>query len=188
MLSRHRGFLLPGSAVIYPHASSRASPSPMPPKTRHRRTEAERIAALQAEIERIKARAAEQKARKDPALRHISGALRAIDKAATATRDAATRTALNESRATLALAACMALNGAVPAMGGVKRTAKPRGSAPDAEKVLAYIKKHPGSRSEELCEEFGTDALSLRPVLHELRDDGKLKVEGKARATRYSVS
>jgi len=158
----------------------------MPPKTRHRRTEEQRIAALQAEIERIKAKAAEQRARKDPALRHISGALRAIDKAAAATRDAATRTALNESRATLA--ACMALNGAVPATGGVKRTAKPRGSAPDAEKVLAYIKKHPGSRSEELCEEFGTDALSLRPVLHELRDDGKLKVEGKARATRYSAS
>ena len=50
------------------------------------------------------------------------------------------------------------------------------------------IKKHPGSRSEELCGEFGTDAVSLRPVLHELHDDGELKVEGKARATRYSVS
>jgi len=158
----------------------------MPPKTRHRRTEAERIADLQAEIERIKAKAAEQRARRDPALRHISGALRAIDKAAAATRDATTRTALNEAQATLA--ACLALNGAVPAMGGVKRTAKPRGAAPDAAKVLAYIKKHPGSRSEELCEEFGTDAVLLRPVLHELRDDGKLKVEGKARATRYSVS
>ena len=64
----------------------------MPPK-RHRRTAEQIIADLQAEIERIKARAVEQKARKDPALRHISSALRAIDKALGETKDKATRTA-----------------------------------------------------------------------------------------------
>ncbi len=65
----------------------------MPPK-RARRTAEQRIADLQSEIERIKARTAQQKAKKDPALRHISGAVRAIDKAMGETKDKATRTAL----------------------------------------------------------------------------------------------
>jgi CarD family transcriptional regulator len=30
-------------------------------------------------------------------------------------------------------------------------------------------------------------AVGLRPVLHRLRDDGAVRVEGKARATRYSA-
>ncbi len=157
----------------------------MPPNKRTRRTPEQRIADLKAEIERIKARAAQQKIKKDPALRHISGAIRAIDKGAAATEDAATRDALAEARATLA--ACLALNGAMPAEGAGTRTPKPRRAAPDPKKVLAYIRKHPGSRSEEICSELGTDAASLRPVLHQLRDEGKLKVQGKARATRYSA-
>jgi len=158
----------------------------MSTKKRNRRTPEQRIADLQAEIERIKTRAAEQKAKKDPAVRHISGAIRAIDKGAAATKDSATRGALNEARATLA--ACLALHGATPVEGRRGRASKPRGPAPDAGKVLAYIKKHPGARSEEMCDELGTDALSLRPVLHALRDEGKVKVEGQARATRYSAS
>ena len=62
-----------------------------------------------------------------------------------------------------------------------------RSARPDADQVLAYIRKHPGSRSEEICGEMGTDAASLRSVLHLLRDEGKVRVEGKARATRYSA-
>ena len=69
-------------------------------------------------------------------------------------------------------------------MGRAQRTQKP---APDAGEVLAYIRKHPRSRSEEICGELGTDAARLRPVLHRLRDDGKVKVQGVARATRYSA-
>ena len=64
---------------------------------------------------------------------------------------------------------------------------KPRGPAPDPERVLAYLREHPGSRSEEIAAELWTDAASLRPVLHRLRDEGKVKVEGKARATRYTA-
>ena len=159
----------------------------MTTKRRNRRTPDQRIADLRAEIERIKARAAQAKVKKDPALRHISGAVRAIDKAAAETKDAATRTALMEARATLA--SCLALNGAAPAGGGRSLTPRPRASAPpSADKVLAFLRKHPGSGSQNLCSELGTDAASLRPVLHELRDDGKIKVEGKARATRYSAS
>ena len=152
---------------------------------RKRRTHEQLIADLQAEIARVKARAEKAKVKKDPALRHISGAVRAIDKATKETTDGATRTALTEARATLA--ACLALNGALPAGGGETLIPNPRAVRPDADQVLAYIRKHPGSSSEEICSELGTDAARLRPVLHRLRDTGKAKVEGQARATRYSA-
>ena len=156
----------------------------MPPK-RARRTPDERIADLQAEIARVKARAAQQKVKKDPALRHISGAVRAIDKATATTRDTATREALTDARVTLT--ACLALNDALPAAGNGTPAPRPRASRPDPDKVFDYLRKHPGARSEDICAELGTDAASLRPVLHRLRDEGKVKVEGKARATRYSA-
>ena len=63
----------------------------MKTKKRTRRTPEQKIADLKAKIERIKARAAQAKVKKDPTLRHISGAVRAIDKAAAATKDAVTR-------------------------------------------------------------------------------------------------
>jgi len=172
-------------------ASPRLPPSPqdsisMPPKKRTRRTPEQIIADLHAEISRIKSRAAEQKAKKDPARRHISGAVRSIDKAFGETKDNATRAALTEARATLS--ACLTLNGTVPVSGLGIVAAKARATGqPDADKVFDYIRKHPGSRSEEICGELGTSAASLRPVLHRLRDEGIVRVEGRARATRYSA-
>ncbi len=158
----------------------------MTTKKRTRRTPDQMIADLQAEIERVKARAAQAKVKKDPALRHLSAAVRAIDKAAAETTDAATRTALMEARATLS--GCLALSGAAPSGGGKALTPKRRvGAPPDADRVLAYIRKHPGSRSEEICGELGTSAATLRPVLHRLRDERRVKVEGRARATRYTA-
>ncbi len=156
------------------------------PIKRTRRTAEQRIADLKAEIERIKARAAQQKAKKDPALRHIAGAVRAIDKAMVETKDRVTRAALTEARATLS--ACLTLNGAVPAGGGGTLVPKSRAvGRPDANLVLEYIRKHPGSRSEEISSELATDTARLRPVLHRLRDEGRVKIVGKARATRYSA-
>jgi len=155
-------------------------------KKRARRTPEQRIADLQAEIERVKQRAAEKKAKKDPTLRHIAGAIRSIDRALDATKDNPTRAALTEARATLS--ACSRLNGAAPAMGLGAVTPKSRATGrPDADKVLDYLREHPGSRSEDICGELGTDAASLRPILHGLRDEGKVRVKGKARATRYST-
>jgi len=154
-----------------------------PKKTR--RSAEERIAALAAEIERIKARAAEAKVKKDPALRHISGAVRALDKALSATKDKATRQALTDARATLS--ATLSLHGVNVESGGGTRRAV-RAEAPNPAEVLAYLKKHPGSRSEQMAADLSTETSALRPVLHELRDEGKVKVEGKARATRYTVA
>jgi DNA-binding GntR family transcriptional regulator len=153
--------------------------------TQSRRTPEQRIADLRAEIEGIKAREARRKVSSDPSLRHISAAVHALDKATAATQDKATREALNEARATLA--ACLARNGVQlgGGEGGIRR--KSGAVAPDPEKVLAYLAKHPGSRGEEIAAEFGTDTGTLRPVLHRLRDDGNIKVQGKARATSYSA-
>ena len=102
------------------------------------------------------------------------------------TKDKATRTALMEARASLS--ACLTLNVAVLAGGGGTLIPKSRAvGRPDANLVLDYICKHPGSRSEEISSEMGTDTARLRPVLHRLRDEGKVKIVGKARATRYSA-
>ncbi len=157
----------------------------MTTKKRNRRTPEEKIADLQAEIEKIKERAAQAKAKKDPALRHISSAVRAIDKAAAETKDSATRTALAEARGTLA--SCLALHGVLQGGSGARVSRRASAEAPDAERVLAYIRSNPGSGSTEICGELGTDAATLRPVLHRLRDEGQVKVTGKARATRYTA-
>ena len=154
-------------------------------KTRAHRSAEDRIAALQAQIEKVKARAAQAKVRKDPSIRHISGAVRSIDKALKESEDKATRTALAEARATLA--ACLALNGGAATIGKVAPAPRGHRGKPDADRVLAYITKHPGSRSEEIAAELSTDGVSLRSVLHQLRDDGRISVEGKARATRYAA-
>jgi len=150
-----------------------------------RRTAEQRIAELQAEIERIKAREAEQKVKKDPALHHISGAVRALDKALKESEDKATRAALSEARATLA--ACLALNGVKLGGGGGGVRRRSGGVAPDPDGVLAFRSKHPGSLGEAIAAEFGTDTATLRPVLHRLRDEEKIKVQGKARETSYSA-
>ena len=85
------------------------------------------------------------------------------------------------------LASCLALNGVLQGSAEAKADRRERAGTPDANRVLAYIRKHPGSGSSEICGEFGTDAASLRTVLHRLRDEGQVKVAGKARATRYTA-
>jgi hypothetical protein len=157
----------------------------MPSSKRNRRTSDQLIADLQAQIARIKSRAEQAKVKKDPSLRHIAGAVRSIDKAMRATRDSAARSALAEARATLS--ACLALQGAAPAGGKAVAARRSRLPAPEPDDVLEHLRRHPGSRSEEIAAELGTDALSLRAILHELRDAGRIKVEGKARATRYTA-
>jgi hypothetical protein len=150
---------------------------------RAHRTPEELIADLEAKIQAVKRRAERQKVKRDPSLRHISGALKSIDKALAASGDAATRTALDEARATLA--ACLALSGAP--VKGARGTLVPRarGVKVDPAKVLGYLAKHPGSRAEDLSSALGTDSASLRPALQQLRTEGKARAEGQARATRY---
>jgi len=151
---------------------------------RTRRTPEQMIKDLQAEIERVKARAARAKVKKDPALRHVTAAVRSIDKAAESTADGATRRALKDARATLV--ACLKLSGAVPETG---RVASPRGAgaAVEAKAVLAYLAEHPGSSGEAISRALGTDTKALRPVIKKLIADKRVKSKGKARGTRYSA-
>jgi hypothetical protein len=151
-----------------------------PEKRRTRRTPEQQIADLQAEIERVKRRAEQKKAKRDPTLRHVNAAVRSIDKALKASSDVATRTALNEARATLA--ACLAMNGSNK---GILFSAPRRASE---SQVLEFLKGHPGSRSESIAQALGTDTAALRPALQSLRAESKARAEGQGRATRYYVT
>jgi hypothetical protein len=153
--------------------------------SRTRRSVEDRVADLQAQIAKIKAKAEQQKVKKDPSLRHISGAVRSIDKALKESKDKATREALAEAHATLS--ACLTLQGVAPSGGSGTKTSRARREKLDPDQVFLYVRNNPGSRSEEIAAELGTDATSLRVALRGLRDDGKVKVEGKARAMRYSA-
>jgi hypothetical protein len=156
---------------------------------RNRRSTDDLIADLEAELAAVKAQAERKKVKKDPSLRHISSALRSIEAALEQTEDSVTRGALGEARATLS--ACLSLNGAAPAKGHATLSPRPRSrrvASVDPAQVLEYLAKHAGARSEEMAAELGTDTAALRPILHRLRDEGRIRVEGKARATRYSLA
>ena len=150
---------------------------------RTRRTPEQRIKDLQAEIERVKARAARAEVKKDPALRHISAAVRSIDKAAGATSDAAIREALSEARATIA--ACLKLAGAAPDVGTL--VPQPRRPRVDPESVVVYLDDNPGSSGEDIAKALGTDTKTLRPTVKKLIEAKRVKTKGKARGMRYSV-
>lgn len=146
---------------------------------RARRSPEKMIEDLQAEIERIKTRAAQARVKKDPALRHIHGAVRSIDKAAKGTADSAIRNALEGARATLT--ACLKLVGADD-----KSVLTPqRGARAEPRAVVDYLARHPGSSGEDVARALSTDTKALRPTIKKLIDAGEVKANGRARGTRY---
>jgi len=120
----------------------------------------------------------------------MKAALRSIDKAMNATDDAPLRKALDEARATVS--ACLGLSGVtVKASKGVL-TPRPRSGArgsgrPEPKDLLEYVKANPGSRSEEMTAALGTNAAALRPVMHALIAEGRVRTEGQRRGMRYFV-
>ena len=158
---------------------------PKPNSKRKVRTPEEMIADLEAKIAAVKRRAERQKVHRDPALRHVNAAVRAIDKALSVCEDKATRTSLDDARATLG--AVLTMHGVTAK--GARGTLTPRPRAAvgrvDAERVHAYLREHPGARAEDMSAALGTDSAGLRPALKELREAGRARTEGKARATRY---
>ena len=157
------------------------------PKTieRTRRSPEQRIADLQAKIEAIKQQAERAKTKRNPALRHMTAALKAVDKAMAESEDNATRKALEDVRATIA--ATLALNGVV----GAKATTAPRGRRATSEDVgdrlLAYVKAHPGQRGEEIATALDTTTLAMRPSMKMLIEARAVRTEGKNRGMRYFV-
>ena len=154
---------------------------------RARRSTEQLIQDLQQKIEQLKARAAQAKVKKDPALRHIQAAVRAVDKAAKGTGDAAIRKALQEARSTLV--ACLELGGAA-APAPATKTGAPRatGQRVEAAAVLGYLAAHPSSTGEAIAKALGTDTKSLRPVIKQLIDAGEVQAKGRARGMRYSAA
>lgn len=153
-------------------------------KKRSRRSAEERIKELESKIAQVKARAERAKVTKDPALRHVKAALKSIDKALNATQDGAVRTALGESRTTLA--ACLTLHGVESKGARGTLVPQPRNqSKVELDTLLNFLLKHPGSRSEGIAAALRTDTKSLRPALQQLRAEGRARTEGQGRATRY---
>jgi hypothetical protein len=148
---------------------------------RTRRSPEQMIRDLEAKIRGIKERAERRKARRDPALRHVTAAVRSIDKAMRATTDVATRKALEQTRATLA--ACLAMSGVTPKGRAARSVA---GAHVDPAAVLAYLRNNPGSGGEQVADAMGTDTKTLRPVMKQLIADGAVAARGKGRGMRYA--
>jgi hypothetical protein len=151
---------------------------------KRRRSPEERIKELESKIAQVKARAERTKVAKDPALRHVKSALKSLDKALNSTQDGAMRSALSESRTTLA--ACLTLHGEESQGARGTLVPQPRNQARvELATLLNFLQKHPGSRSEGIAAALRTDTKSIRPVLQQLRAEGRARSEGQGRATRY---
>ena len=151
---------------------------------RSRRTEAERIEALEAQIQKLKSRAEAKKVRRDPALKHLLAAVRWIDKALGSSADPATRKALDDARATLT--ACLALQGVAPKAQNSYEVPRVRSNHHvDSDALLAHVQAHPGQRGEEIAAAMSTDARTMRPVMHRLIDSRKVKTRGQRRGMTY---
>lgn len=80
--------------------NSKSAPPPAS-KKRVRRSEDQLIADLQAEIERLRTKAATKALKKNPSIRLMSQAVRSIDEASSHSKDSAQRQALSEARTIL---------------------------------------------------------------------------------------
>jgi len=144
-----------------------------------RLSEAQKIAQLEAQIEKLKAQAVAKLTKRDPSLRYIKAAARHVASAMAATDDGPTRKALDEARATLS--AVLSLNGAVD--GGM--LIPHRQDKIDREAVLAYVQAHSGQRGEEVAAGLGTTTTALRPVMRKLIEASKVRTVGQRRGMQY---
>jgi hypothetical protein len=64
----------------------------------------------------------------------------------------------------------------------------PRQIAAASDKLVAYIKAHPGQRSEQIQKGLGMAKPALASGLQRLRDAGRVRMKGIKRAATYSVA
>ena len=161
-------------------------PKPVP-KKRNRRAPEELVAALEAKIASIKARAERKRAKANPAIRHTVAAVRNMDKAMATANDAVLRRALDEAHG--GLTAYLKLQGVVSANGSAARASGGRRSSSDVEQMggslLAYVRNNPGQRGEDIAEAMGTDSKAIRLPMKKLIADGQVRTKGERRGMRY---
>ena len=152
---------------------------------RVRRTDDQMISDLEAKIERLKRRATERKVTKSPAIRFTTNAIKAIDAALAESEDKTMRQALDEARATLV--ACLAVAGVVQPSGSIvpraRRTSMQKTELQTA--LLAHIRTHSGQRGEQIAAALGTDTKTMRPAMHALIAENKVKTRGERRGMQY---
>jgi hypothetical protein len=68
---------------------------------------------------------------------------------------------------------------------GVKRTGTVLAKL--GEKLIEYVKEHPGLRIEQINEELGTTTRDLALPIRKLIADGQLRTEGEKRSTKYFI-
>jgi hypothetical protein len=149
-----------------------------------RRSEEQRIAALESQIAALKAKAEAKKVTKDPALRYVSKALKAVDQAAEETQDGALRRALEEARSTLS--ACLQLKGVTLTPKGSATKRVVRGGTIDSDTLLSYVRSNPGSRGEQIAAGLMTNVKIMRPVMKRLIEAGRVRTAGERRGMTYS--
>jgi hypothetical protein len=67
--------------------------------------------------------------------------------------------------------------------GGTRRSADRL--EPLMERALKYIRRHPGSRMEQIAEGMAVPSKELTLPLRRLKSEGRLKIKGQKRATSY---
>jgi len=157
------------------------------PKKRNRRSPNDLVAALEAKIQAIKARAERKRAKANPAVRYTVAAVRSMDKAMAATTDAVLRSTLDEARG--ALSAYLSLQGVAQSARTSRPVAGGRRSTADLEdmasSLIEYIKANPGQRGEQIAAALGTATKTMRRPMLALIEGGSVRTKGERRGMRY---
>jgi hypothetical protein len=153
-----------------------------------RRTDQQRIADFEKQIEALKQRKARRLIPRDPALKHLHAAVRSIDKAMSESHDQAARQGLADARSTLA--ACLALVGSASTRDRGVVTPRPGAitGVVSEDVLLIHVRQNPGHRGEQIAQALGTNAATVRPVMRRLIKAGRVRTAGQARAMSYSAS
>jgi predicted ArsR family transcriptional regulator len=51
--------------------------------------------------------------------------------------------------------------------------------------LLAYVRKNPGQRGEDIAEELGSDSKTIRLPMKKLIAEGQVRTKGERRGMRY---
>src|SRR5689334_17172891 len=109
----------------------------------------EKIKQLEAQIASIKAKAERKAQRANPTIKLMKAALKSLERALNASEDKVLRQQLDGARETVS--ACLALCGVTSRSTKSVLSPRPRGTdngaGPDANDLIAYLQKNPGSRS-----------------------------------------